>query len=390
VANSSLQSGRNIAKRSPATRAAERARPRLAAQHLGDLADHLVADVHAEVVVDDVQAIDVEVEHAVRAFVGRAGQRGPDLHLERGARQQRGRRVEVVLQDAGHLARQQLGEPLGAQVEIGLLRGAEQREEARDPARGVAHRHREDLVGGQAGGGVDLVDDQAAPLQRGPVHQVAVRGGEDGQLRLAAGGRLADRDVALRHHQRAEHAVEMLHAGLHDHAELVRLLGILRIVRRDLEQQVEVLVPRLQVADHHAEAGARDQLALQALEGGMHEVVHERVGTALAVPRQQHGHGDHQATVVAQPERVGGRPLEVEREPVDLCRRGRRDAGERLLDDGRRIGAVIAVGNPQRVAARIVESDPAGPRHEHAQQLAVGVEARPGRGQMQGQYGVHR
>ena len=74
----------------------ERARPRLLAQHLGDLADQLVADVHAEVVVDDVHAVDVHVQHAFRRRLLASGELAADLGFERGAREQRRQRVEVV------------------------------------------------------------------------------------------------------------------------------------------------------------------------------------------------------------------------------------------------------------------------------------------------------
>ena len=60
----------------------------------------------------------------------------------------------------------------------------------------------------------------------------------------------------------------MVDAGLHQHAELVALHRAVRIVRRHLEQQLEIVVARAQVARQDVDARPRLELALQALEAG--------------------------------------------------------------------------------------------------------------------------
>ncbi len=174
----------------------ERAGPRLLAQHLGDLADHLVADVHAEVVVDQVHAVDVEVQHALGHRLAPRRELAAHLRLERGAREQRRQLVEVVLQRGRDLARQQLDEPLGARLEVGRVFGAEQREEPAHAARGMAYRRAQDLVGRQLDRAhLDLVDHQVAALQLRPVEQVPVDLGQQLDLRPLAARSLASRDV---------------------------------------------------------------------------------------------------------------------------------------------------------------------------------------------------
>ena len=95
--------------------------------------------------------------------------------------------------------------------------------------------------------------------------------GQDLDLRPLPERRLADCDAALRHDQRAEQAAEVVHAGLHHHAELVAGLRAVRILRGHLEEEVEVIIARAQVARQDIDARARLELALQALERGLHE-----------------------------------------------------------------------------------------------------------------------
>ena len=199
---------------------------------------------------------------------------------------------------------------------------------------------------------------------------------EDLDLRPLAARRLADRDAAFRHDQRAEQAAEVVHAGLHHHAELVARLRAVRIFRSQLEEEIEVVVARAQVARQDVDARARLELALQALERGLHQRLHERIRTVLAVAREQRHDCDHVALVAAQPEDVGRRALVVLGEAVDTARGRGRDLRERGRDERRGIRAVIARRHPERRALGVIEADPERPRHQHPQKLAVGVEIR--------------
>ena len=148
---------------------------------------------------------------------------------------------------------------------------------------------------------------------------------QDLDLGPLAARRLADRDAALGHDQGAEQAAEVVDAGLHHDAELVAGFRVVRILRRHLEQQLEVVVARLQVARQRVDARARLQLALQALERRLHQRLDEAVRTVLAVARQQRRDCDDVALFVAQPEDVGRRTLVVLAEAVDAARGRRRD-----------------------------------------------------------------
>jgi hypothetical protein len=364
----------------------ERARARLPAQHFGDLADQLVADVHAEVVVDHVQAVDVHVQDAFRRRLAARGELAADLCLEGGAREQGRQRVEVVRERGRRLARQQLDQALGARVEERGARLAEHHEEAGHAAGRMADRRREDLVGRQLDrADLDLVDHEVAPLQLHPVEQVPVDLGQDLDLRPFAARRLADRDAALGHDQGAQQAAEVVHAGLYHDAELVAGLRVVRILRGHLEQQLEVVVARAQVAGQRVEAGARLELSLQAFERRLHQRLHEAVWTVLAVARQEGRDGDDLALAITEPEDVGRRPLVVMAEAVDACGGRRRGLLERHRDERRRVGPVVVVCEPQRHASRVVEADSEGARHQHPQEMSVRIEIGPGARQVRGQ-----
>ena len=105
------------------------------AQQVADLRDRLVAHVHAEVFVDDVQLVDVDVQQAP-ALPRAIGLGEHELHalLERGARQQPGQRVVTGLDARRDLAREQVGEVHVAADELRRLELAEQREHARSAA----------------------------------------------------------------------------------------------------------------------------------------------------------------------------------------------------------------------------------------------------------------
>ena len=90
------------------------------AQQLADLADDAVADVHAEVVIDDMQLVGIDVERAPgNLAIGLVDHR-PHAMLEGLARVKTTHRIEAALDDAGGLARQDVPE---ARVAIHELRG---------------------------------------------------------------------------------------------------------------------------------------------------------------------------------------------------------------------------------------------------------------------------
>ena len=210
--------------------------------------------------------------------------------------------------------------------------------------------------------------------------------GQDLDLRPLAARRLADRDAALRHDQRAEQAAEVVHAGLHHHAELVARLRAVRVFRGQLEEEIEVVVARAQVARQDVDARARLELALQAFERGLHEILHERVRAILAVAGEERRDRNHVALVTAQAEDVGRRALVVLAEAVDAAGGRGRDLGERGRNERRGVRAVIARRHPERRALGVIEADPERPRHQHPQKLAVGVEIRLRTGKVRRQF----
>ena len=364
----------------------ERAGARLLAEHFGDLADQLVADVHAEVVVDDMHAVDVHVEHAFRRRLSARGELRANLGLEGRAREERGQRVEVVLQRGRGLSREELDEPLRARLEIRRFLLAEHDQESDDAPGGVPHRRAEDLVGRQLDRAhLDLVDHEVAALQLRPVEQVPMDLGEDLDLRPLATRRLADGDVAFRHDQRAEQAAEVIHAGLDEHAELVALHRAVRIVRGHLEEQLEIVVARAQVARQVVDIRPRLELALQALERRLHHRLHERIGPVLAIAGQERGDGNDVAFVVTEPEDVGWRAFVVVHESIDAAGGRGRHVGERRRHERRRIRAVVALCNPERDGIRVVEADSKRAGHQHPQELSVRIEIRLRTGKVRGE-----
>ena len=209
--------------------------------------------------------------------------------------------------------------------------------------------------------------------------------GEDLDLRPLAARRLADRDVAFRHDQRAEQAAEVVDAGLDEHAELVALHRAVRIVRRHLEEQLEIVVARAQVARQDVDARPRLELALQALERRLHHRLHERIGPVLAIAGQERGDRDDVAFVVAEPEDVGGRAFVVVDESIDAAGGRGRHIGERRRHERCRVRAVVAFCDPERGAIRIVEADPERAGHQHPQELPVRIEIRLRTGKVRGE-----
>ena len=149
-----------------------RIRRQMLAQQFADLRDGLVAHVHAEVFVDDVQLVDVDVQQAP-ALTARFAfdEHELDALLERGARQQSRERVVTGLDARGDASRQQVGEMHVAADEFRRFELAEQREHAGSAAAALAQRAGEDAIGNRHLAGLrrDPVDDQriAARLRDG-------------------------------------------------------------------------------------------------------------------------------------------------------------------------------------------------------------------------------
>src|SRR6185503_6632686 len=109
-----------------------------------------------------------------------------------------------------------------------------------------------------------------------------------------------------------------------------------------LEEEVEVVVARPKVARQDIDARASLELALQALERGLHEILYERVRAVLAVAGEKRRNRDHVAFFAAQAEDVGRRAFVVLAEAVDMARGRGRDLCKRGRDERRRVRAVIA------------------------------------------------
>ena len=118
----------------------EHAGRELSANDLRDAHDHVVADVHAEVLVEHVQAVDVDVDHALVALQCLRRQQRLGTLLERRARQQTGRRVVRIHEYVGDAACEQLDDADLPQVEILLVRRLEQHEHAEHLLRPVHDR----------------------------------------------------------------------------------------------------------------------------------------------------------------------------------------------------------------------------------------------------------
>ena len=166
-------------RREPVSRNARRQRlRRQRLRHaLRDADDHVVADVHAEGFVDDVQPVDVEIEDDVRV-----GRRPPPSSAV--AWRSKACRVmsPVLVSYCAWMMtvdslRQHFGDARLLQVEILRARRIEQREHAHDPLRGMPHRAGQDLVGRRdvARDLGDVIDHDGALLQLHPRHQVMLR-----------------------------------------------------------------------------------------------------------------------------------------------------------------------------------------------------------------------
>jgi hypothetical protein len=252
-----------------------RVRRQVFAQQVADLRDGLVADVHAEVFVDDVQLVDVDVQQAPapRARLG-LDEHELDALLERGARQQAGERVVAGLDAGGHAARQQVGEVHVAADELRRVEPAEQRQHARGAARALAQRAGEDAKwnGDLAGLRGDLVDHQRVAARLRDRQQLFLRARQDGGVAAFGPG---ERESLVGHHDAGQHALEMRGGVGQQRLQVVGTRG-LRMAAGDRQQQLEILVARGQVFVELLDVGARQQVAAQQLERRPQVVVHVR------------------------------------------------------------------------------------------------------------------
>jgi hypothetical protein len=107
---------------------------------LRDADDHIVAHVHSEGFVDDVQPVDVEVENDVGARrLARRPEQRRGLPFKCLAGHQAGARIILSLDDAGRPFCQHLRDAGLMQIEVLRTRRIEQGEHAHDPFRRMPH-----------------------------------------------------------------------------------------------------------------------------------------------------------------------------------------------------------------------------------------------------------
>ncbi len=376
------------------------ARREIAANDLRDAHDDLVTDVHAEILVQHVQAIEIDVDHAIVARERLRRQHRLHALLERRAGQQPGRRVVGVQQDVGDAAREQLDDPHLAQVEVGRFFGLEEHQDAEHALRALHHRagKRLERHPGHRAAGERAIGRQRLPVQLRPADQVPVTPREEvgASPRWRAVARTADGDVLVGDQQRADAAAEMIDAALHEFREVVGRFSPGRLVVRATEQQLEVAVTHDQVPLQVTDAGLRNELALEALERRTQQAP-DQVEWPQSVslrrfPADQPDAAEQGAGRIAQEEDVGH--LLAPRlfgEPLLAARLGKLE-GERLLHELVQRGVVEAFAHPHGDAHPIVDDDRLRTRQQHLYELAVGVErggAERGRGFVQRRCVLH-
>ena len=278
---------------------------------LGDAHDHRIADVHAEVLVQQVQAVDVDIDDAVFLAQDFGRQGGLYALLERGPREQARRRIVGVEQDVGDASPEQLDDAHLAQVEVRGAQFLEEHEHAVHALRPVHDRAGEDLVWNvrERPRHVRGVRGHRLPVQLTPAEQLAMGAREN----LGAGARrrvqrgTAHGDVLVGNQQRADGAVEMVDAALDQLREIVGRVAALRLLLRRAKQQLEVAVADDEAALQVADARLRSEFALQAMQGRTQQSVHERERSRLTVRfAAHHGHAaEHCPGLVAQHEEIG-------------------------------------------------------------------------------------
>ncbi len=205
----------SAAKRSPEIRAdsaSRRQRPRHALRHTDD---HVVADMHAESLVDDMQPVDVEIENDVRIGAVRSEQAG-GLTLERLARHEPGAAVVLCLDDDGRALRQHFGDPRLLHVEIRRTGRIEQRQHAHDALRMMPNRAGQYLVRRRdiARDLGDVIDHDGALLQLHPRHQMMLGARQRFRRHGLAAARQGYRDIFIGHPQRCQRTPHAVKAGL--------------------------------------------------------------------------------------------------------------------------------------------------------------------------------
>ena len=200
--------------------------------------------------------------------------------------------------------------------------------------------------------------------------------GADPRRRALAGA--AHRDVLVRNQQRADPAVEVIDAALHELREVVGGFAARGVALRGPEQQLEVAVAHHEAALQVADAALRDQLALQALERRAQQAVHELERARVAARARfaaQDAEPAHQPRVaIPQQEHVGA-VLAVDRLGAAVVLRG----GVHLARDGFlqravQFGRVDPVVQPHRQPHAVVDRDGLRARQQHLHDLPVRVE----------------
>jgi hypothetical protein len=181
--------------------------------------------VHAEGLVDDVQAVDVQIQYAMRGRLAGRGEHRFGLALERMTGHETGADVVLRLDDDGDFLRQKLGDARLMRIEIAGARRIEERHHAHHALGRMAHRTGQYLVGSGhvARDFGDVIDHDGALLQLHPSHQMLLRALQRlGRHGVAAAGH-RQCDILVRHPERDERATHVLDRGLQDQVEFVRL-----------------------------------------------------------------------------------------------------------------------------------------------------------------------
>ena len=356
-------------------------RRQAAAQELRDARQHLIAGRHAVFFVDPVQLVAVDVQQAPVARLAGNGERGTGAAFQGLARQQAAERIEAGIHAAADLAREQLEHAAVAVQEFRALDLAEQREQSRDPSRGILHRAAEDAIGKLLALADQAIDrNRLAPglhqlheLLVGARHQRAV-----GHLAVAGAHH---RDVLVRDHERRQHAPQVLDGVLQQRLELVGgFPGLADALVGNRQQHLDVLVARGKRMMQVQQRTAAGEFAAQAFHRGMHQRVDELEAALVGLRRLAHRNrhrGEEMVLVVTQPPEIGGQFLafELQRTP------GERGILQRFrlqfLDGARQIGPGGGGAGPAQPALGVEHPHGIRARHEPHDELRVRLECLP-------------
>ena len=251
------------ASRSPEMRA-DRAPGRQRLGHAsGDIDDHIVAHVHAEGFVDDMQAVYVEIQNDVRIRGTRRREQRRGLAFECLAGHQAGAGIVLRLNDAGRSFRQHFGDARLMQVEVLRARRIEQGEHAHDALRRVPYGAGQNLVRSRdvARDLGNMIDDDGALLQLHPGHQMMLRPVQRFRRHRLSAARQGQADVLVRHPQSGERAAHALQPGLQDEPEFVGVAGGGRLMRGNFQHQIQVALAHVEIAFAGTQFGAQRELA---------------------------------------------------------------------------------------------------------------------------------